>query len=343
MLRYAIPEYRLPKAALAREVELIARTGVRFVFNTRIGADVSLMELEDHFDAVFLSTGTWKESSIQEPGGQLRGVHPALHFLEAAAGGEAVEIGARAVVIGGGNAAIDAARTLVRRGREVTVIYRRERKDMPAIADEVHAAKQEGVKFVFLAAPHRIVGDDQGNVKAIEVARTRLGEFDASGRRKPVTTSEILRVDCEAVIFAVGESAEADFARSFGLKLKDNGTIEVDRFTLATSRPRFFAGGDLVTGASNVSSAMALGKRAARSIDRQLMQSERWKLIQPEIPYLQVPPADAGSAPTHRGHEIELALRASSENEVVTGLTRDEAIDEARRCLRCDLTAANVT
>jgi NADPH-dependent glutamate synthase beta subunit-like oxidoreductase len=143
-------------------------------------------------------------------------------------------------IIGGGNAAIDSARTALRKGADVTVFYRRERKDMPAIEEETQAAKDEGAKFVFLAAPHRVIGDAAGKVKSIEIVKTRLGEYDASGRRKPISTDEIRRYECDSVIFAVGESVDLDFARASGLSLKESGTIEVNRFTLETSRPRFY-------------------------------------------------------------------------------------------------------
>ena len=154
---------------------------------------------------------------------------------------------------------------------------------MPAIEEETRAASEEGAKFVFLAAPHRVIGDAKGNVKAIEIVKTRLGEYDSSGRRKPIATDEIQRFDCDSVIFAIGETVDLDFARASGLVLKESGTIEVNRFTLETSRPRFYAGGDLVTGASNVSNAMAYGKQAARSIDLQLMETDRWQQLYPEI------------------------------------------------------------
>ena len=124
---------------------------------------------------------------------------------------------------------------------------------------------------MFLATPHRIVGDDEGNVKAIEVVKTQLGEFDASGRRRPVPTDEIRRFDCDTVILAVGEAVDLDFVRASGLRIKDNGTLEVDRYTLETSRSKFYAGGDVITGASNVSNAMGYGKKAARNIDQRLM------------------------------------------------------------------------
>ena len=186
MLRYAIPEYRLPKAVLRRELELIERLGVKFVFETRVGVDVTLNELAARFDAAFLSIGTWKESWLYLPGTELKGVEPALPFLEAASQGKTLLQPRRVAIIGGGNAAIDSARTMLRMGAAVTVFYRRERKDMPAIDEEILAAEEEGVRFVFLAAPHRIIGDAKGAVKALEIVKTRLGEYDNSGRRRPV-------------------------------------------------------------------------------------------------------------------------------------------------------------
>src|SRR5208337_5185689 len=223
---------------------------------------------------------------------------------EASARGEDVPIGRKVAVIGGGNAAIDSARTALRKGADVTVFYRRQRKDMPAIEEETQAATDEGAKFVFLAAPHRVIGDPAGKVKAIEIVKTRLGEYDASGRRKPISTDAITRYECDSVIFAVGESVDVDFVRASGLSLKENGTIEVNRFTLETSRARFYAGGDLVTGASNVSNAMASGKQAARSIDRQLMETDRWNSLFPEIVYSDQPPSEPSPHRRHTGQVI---------------------------------------
>ena len=193
---------------------------------------------------MFLSIGTWKEAWVYLPGTELKGVMPALLFLEAVAKDEPVPLGRKVAVIGGGNAAIDSARTALRMGADVTVIYRRERKDMPAIHEEIEAAEAEGaqVRLPGHAAPHR--GRRDGNVKAIEVVKTRLGEFDSSGRRRPVPTEEIRRFECDTVILAVGEAVDLDFVRASGLRIKENGTLEVDRYTLETSRSKFYAGGD---------------------------------------------------------------------------------------------------
>ena len=340
MLRFALPEYRLPKPVLRREVDLIERMGVKFVFNTRVGVDLPLNDLDDQFDAVCLAIGTWKESWVYLPGTELKGVFPALPLLESISKSEPVELGRKVVVIGGGNAAIDSARTARRLGSEVVVVYRRERKDMPAIEEETAAAEEEGAKFVFLAAPHRIVGDAKGHVKALEVVKTRLGEYDRSGRRKPVLTDEVQRFDCDSVILAVGETVDLDFAKASGLQVKEVGTIEVNRFTLETSRPRFFAGGDLVTGASNVSNAMAYGKQAARAMDEQLMDAKRWEMLFQPMEYEQTPPKAPSESRRHRPCSLPAAKRVATFDEVVSGLLAEEAHEECCRCLRCDAKVA---
>jgi NADH-quinone oxidoreductase subunit F len=337
MLRYALPDYRLPKDVLQREVALIERVGVRFVFETKVGFDISLNELDSQFDAVFLSVGTWKESWVYLAGTELQGVLPALPFLEAVAKKAPVPLGRKVIVIGGGNAAIDSARTSLRMGADVTVVYRRERKDMPAIGEETDAAEAEGAHFVFLATPHRIVGDSDGRVRAIEVVKTKLGEFDASGRRRPVPTDETLRFDCDTVILAVGETVDLDFVRASGLKIRENNTIEVDRYTMESSRSKFYAGGDLISGASNVSNAMGYGKKAARNIDQRLMGQRRMDLVAVPFEYSQLPPDNPSTSRRHHVHEMPAAQRAVTFNEAVVGLAEDEARDEACRCLRCDI------
>jgi NADH-quinone oxidoreductase subunit F len=336
MLRYALPEYRLPRRVLASEIALIKRLGVEFVCNSTLGADLSLDDLEARYDAVYLAIGTWKESSVKMPGAESKGVMPALAFLEAASRGEKVELGKKVVVIGGGNAAIDSARTALRLGAEVTVIYRRERKDMPAIMEEVEAAEAEGAAFVYLAAPHRVIGSN-GAVKSIEVTTTKLGEFDSSGRRKPVSTGEVQLFQCDSIILAVGEKVDSDVVRSAGLALKSSGTIEVDRFTMETSRAKFYAGGDAISGATNVSNAMGYGKKAARIIDQRLMGANRIGQLFREYEYDQTVPPEVSDCPRRSPGQLPARERVASFNEVTLGLTALEALDEAHRCLRCDI------
>jgi NADPH-dependent glutamate synthase beta subunit-like oxidoreductase len=337
MLRYALPEYRLPRAVIRGEVELIRRLGVDFQCGIAVGTDITLNDLDNQYNAVFLAIGTWKEAWVYLPGTELKGVIPALLFLEAVAKEEPVPLGRKVAVIGGGNAAIDSARTALRMGAEVTVIYRRERKDMPAIREETDAAEEEGAKFLFLATPHRIVGDEDGNVKAIEVVKTRLGEFDASGRRRPVPTEEIRRLECDTVILAVGEAVDLDFLRASGLRIKENGTLEVDRYTMETSRSKFYAGGDLISGASNVSNAMGYGKKAARKMDQRLMGAYRWDKIDPGFVYSNAPPGDPSPSQRHTLEELPARERVESFVESMVSLSDEETLDEASRCLRCDI------
>jgi NADH-quinone oxidoreductase subunit F len=337
MLRYALPEYRLPKAVLDKEIELIERLGVKFEFNVSVGESPTLNDVAHQYDAVFMAIGTWKEAWVYLPGTELTGVIPALPFLEGVSRGEPVPVGKNVVVIGGGNAAIDSARTARRLGADVTIVYRRERKDMPAIPEEIEAAEHEGAKIVYLAAPHRIVGDKNGQVRAIEAVRTKPGEFDLSGRRRPVPTDEVIRIDCDSVILAVGEKVDPDFCRASGLKIKEAGTIEVDRYTLETSRERFYAGGDLITGASNVSNAMGIGKKAARNIDKRLMDLERFQTLIPDFEYQMEPPEKPSESARHAPAEMSAALRVQSYAEVSLGLTPVAALEETARCLRCDI------
>jgi NADH-quinone oxidoreductase subunit F len=337
MLRFAIPEYRLPKAVLRRELDLIEAVGVKFVFNKRVGFDLALNDLASSFDAVFISIGTWKESWLYLPGTELKNVHPALPFLEAVARQEKVNLGSRVAIIGGGNAAIDSARTVLRMGAQPTILYRRERQDMPAIDEEIQAAEDEGVRFVFLAAPHRILGGADGSVKAIEIVKTRLGEYDKSGRRRPIPTDEVQRFECDSVILAVGETFDMDFCRASGLELKEEGTIVVDRFTFETSRQGFYAGGDVITGASNMSNAMSGGKQAARKIDERLMGDGRWEQLFPEFEYSHQAPGEPSLTRRHAAQSLPAESRVRSQQEVVANLSPQEALEECRRCLRCDL------
>ncbi len=214
---------------------------------------------------------------------------------------------------------------------------------MPAIDEEIQAAEEEGVRFVFLAAPHRIIGGADGSVKAIEIVKTRLGEYDKSGRRRPIPTDEVQRFECDSVILAVGETFDQDFCRASGLALKEEGTLAVDRFTLETSRAGFYAGGDVITGASNMSNAMSGGKQAARKIDERLMpgagncSARAGSGSSPTSNTAARRPASPASAAATRRSPCRRRHRARSQEEVVAGLSPQEALEECRRCLRCDL------
>lgn len=342
MLRYSLPQYRLPRVMLRQEIDVIASLGVDFRFGQKLGAGVSLDVLEAENDAVFLATGTWTTISAGIPGEDSPGVWHAIDFLEQVARDQPTTIGKRVVVIGGGNAAVDSARTALRAGCEVTIAYRRERSDMPAIAEEVGDAQAEGVKLAFLVAPQRVVCDQRGRVSGIELMRTRLGDYALDGRRRPVSTGETCVIDCDNVILAIGERPDAEPLRRCGIHVRDNGTAAADWVSYETNRARVFAGGDLVTGASNVSSTMATGKDAARAIDSILCGEDRFARLLGSFDVAQRVPPEAEGGGRNASAELAVAQRRTSFAEVLLGLSSQNALAESQRCLRCDVRQALV-
>lgn len=283
VLVYGIPEFRLPKSVVHREIENLKKLGVEIRTNMVIGKILSVDELfEQGYDAVFIGTGAGLPQFLRIPGENLNGVLSANEFLTRINLMKAykfpeydtpIRIGKRVAVIGGGNVAMDAARCALRLGAEkVTVVYRRSEQEMPARREEIHHAKEEGVEFKLLTNPVRIIGDDAGWVKALECVEMELGEPDASGRRRPIPkagSEHCLEVD--TVIIAIGTTPNPLITRTTpGLQLTKFGGIIVDEATGQTSRPGIFAGGDIVTGAATVILAMGAGKRAARGIHEYL-------------------------------------------------------------------------
>ena len=280
MLRKCIPSFRLPKRFLEKEVQSIAGLGVEIKTGVTIGQDMKFDGLwREGYKAIFVGVGAHKTQKLKIEGGDLKGVIHALDFLWNVNSGENVEIGENVVVIGGGNVAVDAARTaltareaLKMGAKAVTILYRRSREEMPAIPWEVKEAESEGVKIEFLVSPKRIVGED-GKVSAIECVRMELGEPDESGRRKavPIAGSEFKR-ETDMVILAIGETPDVEFLPKETL-LNEDGTVAVDPVTMETSLKGVFAGGDAVTGPATVIEAIVAGKRAAESIDQYFKQS----------------------------------------------------------------------
>ena len=283
MIRYGIPEYRLPKEVLEWEIQGILNLGIKAVQNVRLGVDITIESLKSSgFDAIFLGIGAWKDYNLGIDGDSLNGCYTGIDFLTRFAlhqqGGSnnVLPIGQKCAVIGGGNTAIDCVRTLVRLGvKDVTLVYRRTRKEMPANLVEIEAAEHEGVNFVFLAAPNRVIGDENGNVKGLEYLKMELGEPDASGRRRPVPvqgSETVLALDM--LITAIGQGPDISFKdmepgkRISELKTTRWDTIDsVDPITLQSNIPYIFSAGDAATGASLVVEAIGGGRRAARSID----------------------------------------------------------------------------
>jgi NADH-quinone oxidoreductase subunit F len=337
MLRYSLPEYRLPKRILDREIGVIRALGVRFECGKALGRDLRIATLEKEFDTVFLAIGTWTETPVRIPGLEGPGVFTAIELLEKVASGHAPDLGRRVAVIGGGNAAIDAARTSLRLGAEVTVLYRRDRADMPAIAEEVEDAEAEGLKLVLFAAPDRIVRDEKGRVAGVEVLMMKPGAFDASGRRRPEPTGQKRSMPFDSVVLAIGEVRDTELLKKHAVTLNPDGTLVCDRFTLQTDRPKLYVGGDMVHGASNVVTALGSGKRAAWAMDEALTgRNHRHEVLGDTVITMAVPAVyDQGSR--NRPVHLQPEQRRGNNQEVVTGFPTDIAAAEARRCLRCDV------
>ena len=283
VLRYGIPEFRLPKEkVLQREVDYIASLGVNIKTNVVIGKTITVDELfEEGFHAVFVGTGAGLPQFQGIPGENLNGVYSANEFLTRTNLMKAylfpdwdtpIKVGRKVAVVGAGNVAMDSARTALRLGaEEVHIVYRRSDKEMPARAEEIEHAKEEGVIFNLLTNPVRIIGDENGWVKGMECIRMELGEPDESGRARPIPIkgSEFM-FDVDTVVIAIGNSPNPLIPQTTsGLELGRKGTIKTDEDG-ATSRKGVYAGGDIVTGAATVILAMGAGKKAARAIDRYL-------------------------------------------------------------------------
>lgn len=283
VLSYGIPEFRLPKEIVRQEIEYIEKLGVEVRPNYIIGRIKTLDELCDDFDAVFLGTGAGLPSFMGIEGENLNGVYSANEFLTRVNLMKAydpeydttVRRGKNVVVVGGGNVAMDAARSALRLGAdEVSIVYRRGEDEMPARREEIEHAKEEGITFRLLTNPVRILGDEKFNVTGVECIRMELGEPDKSGRRSPVPVegSEFL-VPADVVVIAIGTSPNPIiFKGSEGLEQNKRGTVVADEETGATSKCGVFAGGDVVTGAATVISAMGAGKKAAKAIDEYLKE-----------------------------------------------------------------------
>jgi len=280
VLMYGIPEFRLPKEIVQKEIDKIKDLGVDFRVNYVIGKLDSVKELlANGYDAVFVGTGAGLPYFMNIPGENLNGVYSANEFLtrtnlmKAYKFGEyqtPIKVGKRVAVIGAGNVAMDAARCALRLGAEETyIVYRRSEKEMPARLEEIEHAREEGVKFILLTSPVEFHGDENYNLTAMTCIKYELGEPDSSGRRRPIPVAgSEFKMEVDNVVLALGQGPNPLVpATTPGLEVSKKGTIVVDEETGATSIPGVFAGGDIVTGAATVIEAMGAGKRAARAID----------------------------------------------------------------------------
>jgi indolepyruvate ferredoxin oxidoreductase alpha subunit len=340
MMAVGIPEFRLPRDVLDKETDIVKKLGVELKLNTRIGKDIKLADLRQDYNAVFIAVGAHKGRSLGIENEHADGVIDGVEFLHKVNTGAKIQAQDKVVIVGAGNVAVDCARTCVRLGfKDVNIVYRRSRTEMPAITEEVTEAENEGVKLTLLSGPNRVIVKGS-KVAGLECIKMKLGEPDASGRRRPepIKGSEFV-VETGLIVAAVGEEPDLAFIVGDATSAVERGLIKADPVTLATGVKGVFAGGDAVTGAATVIQAMAAGRKAAISIDKFLKcepidtgrEGEaifESKLIIDTWGIFQVPRI---SVPT-----LPVAQRKGNFKEVEMGLTREAAIKEAKRCLSCD-------
>ncbi len=341
LLALGIPAYRLPRDVLARDLELIEFLGVTIHLNSAVGKDVTFEELRGRFDAVLVAFGAWKGARLAVSGENLEGVLDALTFLRSVNGGTRDgALGGKVLVVGGGDAALDAARVARRLGAQVEVAYRRTEREMPANKEDVRAARDEGIDFRFLVSPVEVLGQG-GKVRAVRLIRNELGEKDSSGRRRPIPVDgSEFDLDCDWVIVAVGQKADLD-ALPAEVRRNDWGSLAVDEERGSTSMEGLFAAGDVVTGPDTVIAAIAAGQRAAAGIDAYLTKGE-WKApvghhLDAEKTVLKFLYEPTGLEKAKRlvMPEAAAAERVTDFREVELGLDEETALAEASRCLAC--------
>lgn len=349
MMKTGIPEYRLPREILDAEIDRVKSLGVTIKTNTTIGKDVTVDDLfKQDFKSVFVSTGAHKNVEMGIPGEDAEGVIDAIKFLRAVNRGDKVNIGKNVAIIGGGNAAIDAARVAWRlnKGSNVQIIYRRSRLEMPAIFEEVDEALSEGIKIQFLAVPVSIITKGK-KVESIECVRMKLGKIDASGRPRPIPIEgSEFTVPVDTLIPAIGQQPDLTFLEGTnGLEVEKNGTLKVDPDTLATSREGVFAGGDVVSGPATVVEAIGAAKVAVESIDRYIngkSLEREYKVIFPteNVEPLEFSPEEMealAKQPRVTIPHLSIKERRGNFLEVETTISKEDAMAEAKRCLRCDI------
>jgi len=342
MLRYGIPDYRMPQDVLDLEINTILRLGVTLKTNTRLGRDFDLLSLRKDNDAVIIALGAWKSRNLRVPGENHREVLSGIEFLRDVAMGRHVKVGRKVVVIGGGNTAIDAARTSVRLGAEdVSIFYRRTRNEMPAHYTEIEDAIKEGVKIEFLAAPTAV--ESSGDfLEAIKLVRMKLGERDSSGRRRPIPVEgSEFTVPVDTVISAIGQYADSVPLEGIRGLLDERSYLIGDKNTGATKVEGIFAAGDLLTGPDIAIRAIAGGKYAARSVlkylDGKTIEYHKEFLSKKDDlqPVTKDDYKDEPKIPREKMPVLEPEERKKSFKEIELGFTEDQAVKEAGRCLEC--------
>jgi heterodisulfide reductase subunit A-like polyferredoxin len=342
MLYTGIPSYRLPRDVLEEEIKTIQSLGVEIKTNSPIGPHLTLDDLfRQGYQAIFLAVGAHQDQKLGIPGEENSNVIPGVVFLRKANLGQEVEVGERVAVIGGGNVAVDSARSALRLGaKEVTIIYRRSREEMPAYEEDVEEAEAEGIKFQFLSTPTEILLKN-GKISSLRCIRMELGEPDASGRKRPIPIKgSDFSFEVDTIIPAIGQTPDLSLLKGTEIETTAQGTIKADPTTLQTSRKGVFAGGDAVSGPWIAIEAVAAGKEAATSIDRFLRGqdlSEGRQKPKSEKAQFEEIYANQPKASRERMERIPLEERLKGFSEVKKGFTEEQAKREALRCLNCGL------
>lgn len=336
MLRYGIPQYRLPKDLLEAEIDLLRAMGVEIIYNTKVGRDITLEYLRKEYDAVFLGVGAWQSTPLGCEGETIPGVLGGIDFLREVALNRQVDLGKKVLVVGGGNTAMDVARTAVRLGAdEVSVIYRRTRAEMPAEDIEIEEAEEEGVNFIYLTAPLEVLSDGT-KATGMKCQKMRLGAPDASGRRspEPIPGEEVTLV-ADTIIAAIGQAVSA---KEIGVALTKRGAIQVKEGTFETNLPGVFAGGDAATGPKIAIEAIAQGKHAAAVMDSYLQGEIIPHAFPPYCKQEDLTEADFANRKKQKrvkaSHQ-DPATRKRDFSQVTYTLDEEGAKKEAARCLEC--------
>jgi NADPH-dependent glutamate synthase beta subunit-like oxidoreductase len=356
MLRYGIPSYRLPKDILVQEIDNILSLGIEVQTDARVGKDIKWEELKK-FDAIFVAAGAWKSLPLKVPGEDSAGVMSGVAFLQKVNSGEAVNLGQRVAIIGGGNTAMDAVRAALRLGAKPLIIYRRTKEEMPAWEEEISEAEEEQIELIFLSSPVKIL-TEKGKVKGIECVKNLLGPPGKDGRRepRPIENSNFT-LPVDSVISAIGEAPDLSFLPHELQKSKDS--VLVDE-TGATAMKKVFAGGDIVAQPRTVSYAIGAGKKAAMAIDATMrgknvaeaLRLARWGekgslsmaryksggsdgRAQEVVPFSELNPAYFKRQSRKAKEKLPAAERTSDFSEVTLGLSPAAALYEAKRCFNC--------
>jgi NADH-quinone oxidoreductase subunit F len=344
MLRYGIPEYRLPKDVLKKEIDAILNLGIKLRTSTRVGPDVSWTLILEKFNAVFLALGAQRSALMGITGESLEGVQGAVEFLREFNLLHSCKVGQQVVVVGGGNSAIDAARTTFRLGaQEVHILYRRLREDMPAQREEIQAAIEEGINIHLLVSPIEILGTN-GKVEKVICQRMALRDFDSSGRRRPKPIpNSFFSLKANQVLMAIGQATDIPFKeQSDSVQISANGLVVIEEGTHSrSSHPKVFAGGDVVTGPGTVTWAIAAGHRAAAEIDATFRSKTEippsGPTLEEEIAVPAILDEEVFERPQERMPLLSVEDRIKGFQEVETGYFVKQAQSEACRCLRCDV------